>query len=182
MTTQGSGRSVCVFCGAQKGTDPDFQKLALEVGRSLAQRGLRLVYGGAKDGLMGAAANGALAEGGDVLGVLPAKLAGRELAHPSVRNMITVGSMAERKDILMRESDIFLVLPGGLGTLDELFEVLTANTLGFMNKQVIILNQKDYYTPLIAWLDSIAMSGLSRPPAQLFSVTDSLEGLHELLS
>jgi uncharacterized protein (TIGR00730 family) len=182
MASDKPKRSVCVFCGAQKGIDPDFRELAFAVGSSLAQRGLRLVYGGAKDGIMGAAADGALAQGGSVLGVLPEMLAGRELAHPSVQNMITVRGMAERKDILIGESDLFLVLPGGLGTLDELFEVLTANTLGFTNKPVIILNQKNYYTPLIEWLNSIAATGLSRPTPQLFTVTESLEGLQELLA
>jgi hypothetical protein len=144
--------------------------------------GLKLVYGGSKDGLMGATADGSLAEGGHVLGVLPQKLANRELAHTKIAKLVTVENMAQRKDILMRESDAFLILPGGLGTLDELFEVLTANTLGFMNKPVFILNSFGYYTGLITWLETIAESGLSRSPAELFTVVEDLDELGRLLS
>lgn len=175
-------RSACVFCGAQNGRESHFRETAFAVGQLLAKRELRLVYGGSKDGLMGATAEGALTAGGQVLGVLPQKLANRELAHKGIQQMITVETMAQRKDILMNESDLFVILPGGLGTLDELFEVLTANTLGFMNKPVFILNSDGYYSQLIEWLRTISETGLSRAPAELFTVVNDLETLDRLLS
>ncbi|NBW81232.1 TIGR00730 family Rossman fold protein [bacterium] len=177
-----SVRSACLFCGAQQGNDSYFCELAYEVGKILGQKNIRLVYGGSKDGLMGAAANGTLAAGGEVLGVLPEKLANRELAHPSVQRMVTVDTMARRKDVLMSESDLFIVLPGGLGTLDELFEVLTANTLGFMNKPVIVLNSNGYYTGLIEWLEQIAGTGLSKRPAEMITVVADVPSLAGLLA
>jgi|1048.fasta_scaffold39464_1 hypothetical protein len=177
-----SVRSACLFCGAQKGNDSYFCEIAYEVGKILGQKNIRLVYGGSKDGLMGAAANGTLAAGGEVLGVLPEKLANRELAHPKVQKMVTVDTMAQRKDVLMTESDLFIVLPGGLGTLDELFEVLTANTLGFMKKPVIVLNSNGYYTGLIEWLEQISATGLSKHPAELFTVVADVPSLADLLA
>jgi hypothetical protein len=173
--------SVCIFCGAREGTAPVFREVAFEVGRLLGRKGLKLVYGGSKDGLMGAAADGTLAAGGQVLGVLPHKLASRELAHPKIQQLMTVDSMASRKDILMNESDLFLILPGGLGTLDELFEVLTANTLGFFNKPVVILNTDGFYSGLIGWLEKIADLGLSKHPRELFSVVGDVSALDSLI-
>ncbi|MBM3382401.1 MAG: TIGR00730 family Rossman fold protein [Betaproteobacteria bacterium] len=174
--------SICVFCGAQNGRSPEFRELAFEVGQLLGSRRLKLVYGGSKDGLMGATADGVLSHGGEVLGVLPKKLANRELAHQRIDKLVTVETMAQRKDVLMTESDAFLILPGGLGTLDELFEVLTANTLGFMNKPVIVLNSFGFYTGLITWLETIAQSGLSRSPGELFTVVEDVDALGRLLS
>jgi uncharacterized protein (TIGR00730 family) len=174
--------SICVFCGAQNGRSAEFRELAFAVGQLLGSQGIKLVYGGSKDGLMGATADGVLSKGGEVLGVLPKKLANRELAHPKIHKLVTVENMAQRKDVLMSESDAFLILPGGLGTLDELFEVLTANTLGFMNKPVIVLNSFGYYTGLITWLESIALAGFSRSPGELFTVVEELDDLGQLLS
>ncbi len=173
--------SVCIFCGARSGQSPLFRDVAYEVGRLLGRKGLRLVYGGSKDGLMGAAADGVLASKGDVLGVLPDKLASKELAHSGIQTLLTVDTMARRKDVLMNESDLFLILPGGLGTLDELFEVLTANTLGFMAKPVVLLNTDGFYTELIQWLEKIADSGFSRHPRDLFVVVDDVSELDSLL-
>lgn len=175
-------RSACVFCGAQNGRATHFRETAYAVGQLLAKYDFRLVYGGSKDGLMGAIADGVLSKDGCVVGVLPKKLANKELAHPDIHTLHVVDTMAERKDILMNESDLFLILPGGLGTLDELFEVLTANSLGFMSKPVIILNTEGYYSQLIQWLSSIADTGLSKKPGDLFSVINDLDSLEQLLS
>ncbi|NBX17090.1 MAG: TIGR00730 family Rossman fold protein [Proteobacteria bacterium] len=174
-------KSVCVFCGAREGTSPVFRETAFESGRLLGKKGIKLVYGGSRDGLMGAAADGALAAGGEVLGVLPQKLASKELAHTKIQQLLTVDSMARRKDILMNESDLFLILPGGLGTLDELFEVLTANTLGFSDKPVVILNIDGFYSGLIDWLEKIAEFGLSRHPRDLFAVITDVASLDSLI-
>jgi uncharacterized protein (TIGR00730 family) len=173
--------SVCIFCGARDGTASVYREVAYEAGMVIGRKGIKLVYGGSKDGLMGAAADGALAGGGQVLGVLPQKLASRELAHPKIQQLLTVDSMAGRKDILMGESDLFLILPGGLGTLDELFEVLTGNTLGFMNKPVVILNTDGFYTELIIWLEKIADLGLSKSPHELFTVIHDVASLDRLI-
>lgn len=175
-------RSVCLFCGAQQGDSPIFRDVAREVGFLLGKKGIRLVYGGSKDGLMGAAADGTLAAGGEVLGVLPEKLANRELAHARIQTLVTVDTMAQRKDVLMGEADAFLILPGGLGTLDELFEVLTANTLGFITKPVVILNTDGYYQGLIDWLEQISRTGLCRAPHELFTTVNDLPALAQLLA
>lgn len=175
-------RSICIFCGAQPGNSPNFRDVAREVGLLLGQKGIRLVYGGSKDGLMGAAADGTLAAGGEVLGVLPEKLANRELAHARIQKLVTVETMAQRKDVLIGEADAFLILPGGLGTLDELFEVLTANTLGFTAKPVVVLNSDGYYTGLIDWLEQISRTGLSKSPDELFTVVNDLPALAQLLA
>lgn len=175
-------RSICIFCGAQQGNSANFREVAREVGLLLGQKGIRLVYGGSKDGLMGAAADGTLAAGGEVLGVLPEKLANRELAHARIQKLVTVQTMAQRKDVLIGEADAFLILPGGLGTLDELFEVLTANTLGFTAKPVVVLNTDGYYTGLIEWLEQISSTGLSKAPHELFTVVNDLPALAQLLA
>jgi len=175
-------KSVCVFCGAQDGDSENYKKEAFELGGLLARMNHRLVYGGGMAGLMGAAANGALASNGVVLGVLPKLLADLEVGHTGIQTLMTVDSMAERKHILLRESDVFVILPGGLGTLDELFEVLTANTLGFMSKPVIILNSGGYFTELLSWLDTIAARKFSRHPTELYSVASDLKQLEHLLT
>lgn len=182
MPTVHFHKSVCVFCGAQDGDSESYKSEAFQLGSMLARLKHRLVYGGGMAGLMGAAADGALASNGQVLGVLPKLLADLEVGHSGIQTLLTVDSMAERKSILLNESDIFVILPGGLGTLDELFEVLTANTLGFMNKPVIILNSNGYYTELLGWLETIAARKFSRKPAELYSVAANLTELERLLA
>ncbi|MEY2987071.1 MAG: hypothetical protein RJB13_592 [Pseudomonadota bacterium] len=175
-------KSVCVFCGAQDGDSEKYKIEAYQLGSLLARLNLRLVYGGGMAGLMGATADGALASNGLVLGVLPKLLADLEVGHLGIQTLMTVESMAERKRILLDESDVFVILPGGLGTLDELFEVLTANTLGFMNKPVIILNSNGYYSELLGWLETIASRKFSRRPSELYSVAADLRELELLLA
>ena len=175
-------KSVCVFCGAQDGDTNRFKEEAFQFGQVIGRLNHRLVYGGGLAGLMGATADGVLATNGTVLGVLPKLLADKEVGHSGIQTLLTVETMAERKDILLKESDIFVILPGGLGTLDELFEVLTANTLGFMNKPVIILNSDGYYSELLSWLKTIAARKFSRDPQELYTVADSLTELEQLLA
>ncbi len=143
-------KSIGVFCGAKSGNSPAYVALAQGFGRLLAQNEIRLVYGGGKVGLMGAVAEGALAEGGEVLGIMPQALLDRELGHTGVTHLEIVASMSERKDRLIAESDGFICLPGGLGTLDELFEVMTLRQIGYHQKPVGLLDQGGYYQPLIA--------------------------------
>ena len=133
-------KTICVFCGAKPGNDPGFLSLAFSIGQLIAIRGHRLAYGGGNVGLMGAVAGGALEAGGDVLGVIPEKLLAREMAHKGIQQMEIVTDMASRKDRMVAVSDGFLSLPGGLGTLDEMFEVLTLRQIGYHQKPSVLLN------------------------------------------
>lgn len=155
--------NVCVFCGARDGNVPELRALAGRLGRELASRGLGLVYGGAALGLMGALADGALAEGGRVRGVIPHGLANREFAHPKVTDLHYVDSMHERKALMERSSDAFIALPGGYGTLDELFEIITWAQIGLHNKPIGLLNPKGYFDGLLTWQARATFDGFIPP-------------------
>jgi len=146
-------KSVCVFCGSSPGADPAYEVAARAAGTAIAGRGLALVYGGAKVGLMGAVADAALAAGGEVFGVLPRGLAAKELAHTGLTRLEVVESMHERKARMAELSDAFLTLPGGIGTLEEIFEVWTWGQLGFHAKPAGFLNIAGFYDPLRGFLN-----------------------------
>jgi uncharacterized protein (TIGR00730 family) len=152
-------RRVCVFCGSSRGSDPRHSEAAAAVGRLLAARGLGLVFGGGSVGLMGIVADHVLAAGGTVTGVIPHGLAARELAHRGVADMRVVPTMHARKALMADLADGFLALPGGMGTLDELFEIVTWAQLGIHRKPIGVLNVAGYYDPLVALLDHAAASG-----------------------
>lgn len=152
-------RSVCVFCGAKAGRDPAFVALARRVGELLAARGLELVYGGGGVGLMGALAEGALDAGGRVSGVIPRALVRREHAPRELHRLEVVESMAIRKERMIALADAFLVLPGGLGTLDELFEVLTLRQIGLHAKPLAIVDHDGYFANLMATLRGFVQAG-----------------------
>jgi uncharacterized protein (TIGR00730 family) len=141
---------VCVFCGASSGRTPQYATAARAFGEELARRGIGLVYGGGRVGLMGAVADGALAAGGEAIGVIPQALVDRELAHPGLTELHVVGSLHERKALMADLSDAFVALPGGFGTLDELMEQLTWAQLGLHAKPVGLLEVNGYWAPLIA--------------------------------
>jgi len=143
-------RRVCVFCGASSGRVPAYADAARQFGAALAARGLGLVYGGGRVGLMGAVADAALAAGGEVIGVIPQELVDRELAHGGVTELRVVGSLHERKALMAELADAFVALPGGFGTLDELMEQLTWSQLGLHAKPVGLLDVEDYWHPLVA--------------------------------
>jgi hypothetical protein len=143
-------RRVCVFCGASSGRLPAYGDAARSLGATLAGRGLGLVYGGGRVGLMGAVADAALAAGGEVIGVIPQELVDRELAHGGVTELRVVGSLHERKALMAELSDAFVALPGGFGTLDELMEQLTWSQLGLHDKPVGLFDVEEYWRPLIA--------------------------------
>ncbi|RCS44785.1 TIGR00730 family Rossman fold protein [Bremerella cremea] len=145
--------SLCVFCGSASGSRPVYTEVASELGRLLAQRKIRLVYGGGKVGMMGAVADAVLAAGGEVVGVIPGALVERELAHHGVNELIVVDSMHQRKAKMAELSDGFLALPGGFGTLEELFEVVTWAQLGFHHKPCGLLNVAGFFDALLAMLD-----------------------------
>ena len=147
--------SVCVFCGSSPGVDPGFVAAAEEVGRLLATQGRRLVYGGGRLGLMGAVADAALAHGGEVIGVIPGALVEKEVAHTGLTELRVVASMHDRKAAMADLADGFLALPGGIGTLEEFFEIWTWGQLGLHHKPFGLLNVAGFFDPLLAFLDQL---------------------------
>ena len=147
--------ALCVFCGARFGADPAYRDLAGRLGRLLAESGVTLVYGGGGVGLMGVVANAALAVPGQVVGIIPRFLLDREAGHPDLTETIVVETMHERKLQMFERSDGFVVLPGGLGTLEEFFEVLSWRTMGLHDKPIIILDHNGYWDPLVALLNRV---------------------------
>lgn len=171
-------KNITVFCGSQKGTNTTFEEQASLLGKSLAERNIGLVYGGADIGLMGAVANGALLAGGNVIGVLPEFLQTREIAQQNLTELIVVRSMHERKMKMNELSDGIIALPGGFGTLEELFEILTWVQLGLQNKPIGILNVDGYYDLLIGFVDSMVSNGFLRAEDQkLLIVRNTIEEL-----
>ena len=164
--------SLCVFCGSNSGASPAYAEAAAGLGRLLARRGLTLVYGGGRVGLMGVVADAALAAGGRVIGVIPEALATRELAHSGVTEMRVVGSMHERKALMSELSDGFLALPGGIGTLEEWFEVWTWSQLGFQPKPCGLLNVAGYYDHLLAFLDHMTGERFLRETHRSMAIVD----------
>jgi uncharacterized protein (TIGR00730 family) len=154
---------VCVFCGASPGVRPGYVAAARALGRLLAERGIGLVTGGGCVGLMGAVTDAALDGGGEVIGVIPHHLMGKEVAHPGLSQLLEVDTMFERKGRMMELSDGFVSLPGGVGTLDELFEILTWDQLGMLAKPCVLLDVEDYWRPLRAVLDRMVEERFLRP-------------------
>src|SRR5215208_4700971 len=146
-------RRLCVFSGSSPGGHPDYAQAAEELGRALAAQRIGLVYGGAHVGLMGAIADAALDAGGEVVGVIPQALVDREIAHTGLTDLHVVGSMHERKAKMAELADGFIALPGGMGTLEELFEVYTWTQLGLHSKPLGLLDVRGYYDELVAFLD-----------------------------
>lgn len=170
--------SITVFCGARSGADDKFVEQASALGAALASREIQLVYGGADLGLMGAVANGALQQGGKVTGVLPNFLQTREIAHQGLTELIIVKSMHERKTKMNDLCDGIIALPGGFGTLEELFEILTWVQLGLQNKPIGILNVNGYFDPLIAFVDNMVNNDFLRGiDKNLLIVHDNVDAL-----
>ncbi len=164
--------TVCVFCAANPGFDPVFVERAAAMGRFLATTGRRLVYGGGCTGLMGALAEGALAGGGEVIGVMPRHLVDREVAHTGLTELRVVASMHERKSMLADLADGFLAMPGGLGTMEELFEIWTWGQLGLHRKPYGLLEVNGFYGPLLRFLDHAVAAGFVRPEYRATLVVD----------
>ncbi len=154
---------MCVFCGASAGDRAAYAEAARSLGRLLAGRGSTIIYGGGSIGIMGILADAALAAGGRVVGVLPEHLSRREVAHAGLTELHIVASMHERKALMAARADAFIALPGGLGTLEELFEVLTWGQLGLHGKPCALLNVAGYFDPLIAFLDGAVARGFVQP-------------------
>jgi len=177
-------KSVCVYCGSSNRVDPKFLDAATELGRLLGEAGLRLIYGGGRIGLMGRVADGVLAAGGTVLGIIPGHLHDREVAHPGVSELMVVDTMHERKQLMAEQADAFVVLPGGYGTLDEMFEIITWRQLGLHDKPLVLVDLFGYWAPLAQLLDTIIETGFAQPECrQLYrtvtSVAEILPALDE---
>ncbi|MEG0822576.1 MAG: TIGR00730 family Rossman fold protein [Burkholderiaceae bacterium] len=155
--------SVCVFCGSQPGVRPEYEELARELGAWLAASGITLVYGGGHVGLMGAVADAALVGGGRVVGVIPEHLMRPEIAHQNLTELHVVDSMHTRKRMMAERADAFIVLPGGYGTFEEMFEMVTWLQLQLHNKPLGVLNVEGYYDHLLAFLRHAAQEGFIRP-------------------
>jgi uncharacterized protein (TIGR00730 family) len=165
--------SICVFCGASAGTNPAYLAAAQAVGASLAGRGIEVVYGGGRLGLMGAVADAALAAGGRVTGVIPSALVDREVAHRGLTDLRIVTTLHERKALMAELSDAFIALPGGLGTLEELAEVLSWAQLELHAKPIGALDVAGYFDPLAVFLDHATAEGFIAPAQRRLLMIDT---------
>src|SRR5215468_1481507 len=168
--------SVCVYCGSSVGANPRHAEAARQLGAELAAHGIRLVYGGGRIGLMGVVADAVLAGGGQVIGVIPEHLQVEERGHRGVTELRVVASMHERKNLMFELSDAFVILPGGFGTLDEAFEMLTWRQLRLHDKPILFLNIDGYWTPFDKLVDHFIAEGFVRKNnRRLFAMVDAVE-------
>ncbi len=169
-------RSVCVYCGSSFGASPRFAEAARQLGARLALHGMRLVYGGGRIGLMGQIADAVLAGGGQVIGVIPEHLQVQEKGHRGVTELHVVASMHERKNLMFELSDAFVILPGGFGTLDEAFEMLTWRQLQLHDKPILFLNTDGYWAPFANLVDQFIAEGFARESSRrLFAMVDAVK-------
>jgi uncharacterized protein (TIGR00730 family) len=174
--------TLCVFCASADGAQPIYRQVAAELGRALALRGIGLVYGGATNGLMGAVADATLTGGGQVIGVIPHVLVDKEISHHGCTELHVVDTMHTRKALMGEKSDAFLILPGGYGTLEELFEVLAWQTLRLHSKPMCLLNTAGFYDGMLRFLDHCVTEGVLKPQARAMllvaeTVDEALEKL-----
>jgi hypothetical protein len=166
-------KRVCVYCGSNSGSRPAYAKAARDMGAALARRGLELVYGGGRVGLMGTLADAVLAAGGHVIGVIPQSLVAREVGHLGLKDLRVVNSMHERKALMVELADAFIALPGGFGTLEEFFEVLTWAQLGLHRKPHGLLNVEGFYNSLLSFMDHAVAENFVRSVHRKLVITDS---------
>ncbi|MEE8042484.1 MAG: TIGR00730 family Rossman fold protein [Pseudomonadales bacterium] len=176
-------QALAVFCGYRDGSDPAYVEAAIKLGSALVERDITLVYGGGAFGMMGALANTVLEGGGRAVGVIPGFLMERGQGHPGLKEVHVVDSLHERKARMAELSDGFLVLPGGLGTLDELFEALTSMQLGVHDKPIGLVNTKGYYDPLIAFMDrALAQEFMTRDHHDLLMMDREVSAVLDAMS
>jgi len=171
-----SGKRLCVFCGSSLPPEPAYREAATALGAAIGRTGAELVYGGGRIGLMGLVADAAIAAGARVIGVIPAALHNREIAHPGLSDLVVVPDMQERKREMFALSDAVAVLPGGLGTLDEAFEALTLRQLGFFQKPIVVIDTLGYWQPLQVMVTQVIASGFAKADAaRLYEVVTRAE-------
>jgi len=159
-------RRVCVYCGSSPGVRPEYKASAAELGTLLTEANIDLVYGGASIGVMGALADAVMSGGGHVTGIIPHGLFKREVAHQGISSLLVVDSMHERKALMARMADALITLPGGFGTLEELFEMITWSQIGIHTKPIFLLNTLGFYDPLLKFIDTILDEGFIKPGQQ----------------
>ena len=181
-------RSACIYCASANDIDPAYKEAARQTGDLLARAGVDIVYGGGRVGLMGIAADAALAVGGRVVGIIPEHIQRLEVDHRGLTELHVVSSMHARKQMMVERSDAFIILPGGIGTLDELFEIITWRQLKLHDKPVVIVNVAGFWDPLLTLFSHIEATGfMSKPNLEgsaraLFAVVDTVEALLPLLA
>jgi uncharacterized protein (TIGR00730 family) len=163
MTTTSPALSICVYCGSRHGVRPAYTAAARALGKSIGERGWQLVYGGGKVGLMGEVADAVLAAGGRVVGVIPESLQQREVGHPGLHELHVVPTMHLRKQMMAERADVFVALPGGIGTLEELYEVWTWRQLGYHDQPIGLLNTEGYYDALLQFMQHTVAEGFLSP-------------------
>jgi uncharacterized protein (TIGR00730 family) len=174
--------SLCVYCGAAQGRDPAYRAMAERLGRHIARHNVRLIYGGGRVGLMGVLADAVKAAGGRVTGVIPNFLEIREVGNREIDELRVVDSMHTRKQLMFELSDAFCMMPGGFGTLEEFFEVITWRQLGQHDKPIIVLNETGYWDPLLRLIEHGQREGFMADPTPLFTVVDRVEDVMPTLS
>jgi uncharacterized protein (TIGR00730 family) len=164
-------RSLCVYCGSSPGADPAHAAASADFGRALARAGITLVYGGGRVGLMGVVADACLSAGGAVTGIIPHFLYNRELGHGGATELVVVDSMHQRKQAMFERSDAFCVLPGGIGTMDETFEIITWRQLGLHDKPIVLVDHKGYWQPFLDLIERTISERFASPATRgLFTV------------
>lgn len=168
-------KSLCVYCGSSGNVDPDFREAAKTMGEAMASQGIQLVYGGGHVGLMGIIADAVMNSGGKAVGIIPEHISSREVQHKGLTELHVVDTMHVRKQMMVDRADAFLILPGGIGTLDELCEIMTWRQLGIHDKPIIIANIKNYWTPFLNMVDHIIEQGFMRGgDSRLVTVVEDL--------
>jgi uncharacterized protein (TIGR00730 family) len=176
-------RRLCVYCGSSGAVEARYREAASELGARLATAGIELIYGGGRVGLMGLLADAALTTNGKVTGIIPRRLLDAEVAHLGVTELVVVDNMHDRKRLMAEKADAFAVLPGGIGTLDELFEMLSWKQLELHDKPILLVDIGGYWAPLRALLDHIVVKGFARPQTRrLLHVVPSVSALMAALS
>jgi uncharacterized protein (TIGR00730 family) len=179
----GNIRQLCVYCGSSEAVDPQYREAARDLGARLAASGIGLVYGGGRVGLMGRLADAALAGGGEVTGIIPLRLRDAELAHRGVTELLVVDSMQERKRLMAEKADAFAILPGGIGTLDEMFEIVSWKQLGLHGKPIFLVDIGGYWAPLLTLLAHVVTEGFAKPAARsLLQIVPTVAALMETLT
>jgi uncharacterized protein (TIGR00730 family) len=168
--------SICVFCGSRYGAEPRFRTAATRFGELAGAAGATLIYGGGHVCLMGAVADATMAAGGEVVGLIPTRLLEREVGHRAITELVVTADMCERKQQMINRADAFVTLPGGLGTLDELLEVVTLRQLGYHDKPIVVLNLAGYWDPLLMLVDQVIEQRFAAASARaLFRMVDTVE-------
>ena len=183
MKTKHTPQSICVYCGSRYGTNPAYKTAASDLGKALARSGLRLVYGAGDVGLMGTVANATQAAGGETFGVIPVHLMDLEVGKRDLSAFVITENMHERKKVMFMNADVIVTLPGGAGSLDEFFEVLTWKQLGLHDKPVFLLNVEDYWTPLTDLIAHQIDHGFADSSLrELFEVVDTVDDLMKIIA